>query len=64
MLSGSDGLGILEKLAIAAVRSSIVAVASCRLDARGDSGREASRLSVVVVTMLDCESCGLSGWDG
>ena len=64
MLSGSDGLGILEKLAMAEVRSSIVVAASCRLDVRGDSGREASRLSVVVVMMLDWESCGLSGWDG
>ena len=49
----------MEKLAIAEVRSSIVAVASRRLVVRGDSGvrgREGSGLSVVVVTMLDWES--------
>ena len=67
-LSGSGVLGILENWAIAEVRSSIVAVASCRLLVRGDSGvrgREASRLSVVVVVMmLDWESCGCSGWVG
>ena len=63
-LSGSGGLGILEKLAIAEVRSSTVVVAFCRVVVRGDSGvrgRESSRLSVVVVIMLDWESCGWSG---
>ena len=66
-LSGSGGLGILENLAISEVRSSIVVAASRRLLVRGDSGvrgRGASRSSVVVVTMLDWESCGWIGWVG
>ena len=63
-LSRSGVSGTLENWAIAEVRSSIVAVASRRLLARGDSGvrgRETSKLSVVVVMMLDSESCGWSG---
>ena len=56
--------GILENSAIAEVRSSIVDEASRRLEVRGDSGvcgRGGSGLSVVVVTMLDWESCGWRG---